>query len=70
MKYYQSIEKTILTQPKGLKESQIEGLVCVHPSAEIHHAAKIGPNVSIGAAVKVGEGARISNSIVLEDAVI
>lgn len=53
-----------------MKDEQIKGIVCIHPTAEIHHDAKIGPNVTIGAYAKIGDGARIINSIILEDVVI
>lgn len=53
-----------------MKSEQIVGLVCIHPTAEIHTGAKIGPNVTIGAHVRIGDGARIINSIILEDVVI
>jgi len=53
-----------------MKEEQIEGLVCIHPTAEIHAGAKIGPNVTIGAHARIGDGARIINSILLEDVVV
>jgi len=50
-----------------MNQSQIVGLVFIHPTAEIHSEAKIGPNVTIGAHTKIGEGARIINSIILDD---
>lgn len=53
-----------------MTESQIEGIVCIHPSAQIDPTAKIGPNVTIGAMAKIGEGARLINCIVTEDVVI
>ncbi len=53
-----------------MTDDQIVGLVCIHPTAEIHSGAKIGPNVTIGAHARIGDGARIINSIILEDVVV
>jgi len=49
MNHYQLVQSMILTKPRDINSHQIEGLVCIHPSAEIHAGAKIGPNVTIGA---------------------
>ena len=53
-----------------MTDDQIVGLVCIHPTVDIHAGAKIGPNVTIGAHARIGDGARIINSIILEDVVI
>lgn len=68
--FYRAENSQVMTRPRDMVQEQIEGNVCIHPSAEIHPGAKIGPNVTIGAQVKVGDGARIKNSIILEDVVV
>ncbi|TNV79051.1 hypothetical protein FGO68_gene15664 [Halteria grandinella] len=71
LKYYQQVDRHILTQPSSIiPEDQIVGLVCIHPTAEVHPGARIGPNVTIGAHARVADGARIINSIILEDCVV
>ena len=71
LKYYQRVDKLILTHPPTMNPSeQLVGLVCIHPSAEVHPGAKLGPNVTIGAGARIADGVRIINSIILEDAVV
>ncbi|CDW89701.1 mannose-1-phosphate guanylyltransferase [Stylonychia lemnae] len=70
LKYYQEVDQNILTHPESMEQSQIEGIVCIHPNADVHPNAKLGPNVTVGAYAKIGDGARIINSIILEDVII
>ena len=49
MKHYRTEMSQLLTRPRDFNSAMIEGLCCIHPSAEIDPRAKIGPNVTIGA---------------------
>ena len=55
---------------KVIPECEVSGCVMLHESAKIGHKCKIGPNVVIGAKCTIGDGVRLTNCVIMPNAII
>eukprot|EP01134_Creolimax_fragrantissima_P004809 CFRG4809T1 len=66
---YKAIKSPLLTFNDDVQYTVV-GNCIVHKTASVDRTAKIGPDAVIGPRTQIMAGARVSNSIVMEDAII